>query len=239
MKKTKLIYILFIAIFNGLIGCENDDVDPSKQTTAQFTQNVQITERYEPVRFTNNSINATHYEWDFGNGITSTIKDPVINFNDPGTYTVKLKAYNSSKKTSVAYGTVKVGRKHITKIEIERLDSVSHAGKTWDPKDGPDLYVRIAPSDTPNWIYSPVHQNVLASEFPISWEFYPNVVIDPAETWTFELNDEDLPFPAEYIMGPRIQTSSSTYKTKTDSGAKGYFIYEQREARMKIYFDVK
>jgi PKD repeat protein len=241
MKKIKLIYILLIAIFAGFTSCKNDDVnvDPAPLATAQFTQNVQITERYEVVRFTNTSVNATRYEWDFGKGITSTIENPEINFYDPGTYTVQLKAYNSSNKPSVAYGTVKVGRKHITKIEIERLDSISGYGYPWDPQDGPDLYVRIAPSDTPNWIYSPVHYNVSKAAFPVSWEFSPNVVIGPAETWTFQLYDEDLPFPAESIMGPRIQTHSSTYTTKTDSGTKGYFVYEQREARMKIYFDVK
>lgn len=244
MKNLNLIYILLLAIFAGFTSCKNDDVDidpapPAPPAIAQFTQNVQITERYEVVRFTNTSVNATRYEWDFGNGITSTQENPEINFYDPGTFTVQLKAYNSSNIPAVAYGTVKVGRKHITKIVIERLDSISGYGYPWDPQDGPDLFVRIAPSDTPNWIYSPVYHNVAAGAFPISWEFSPNVVVEPAATWTFELYDEDLPYPAEYIMGPRIQTHSATYTTKTDSGTKGYFSYEQREAKMKIYFDVK
>jgi hypothetical protein len=99
--------------------------------------------------------------------------------------------------------------------------------------------VRIAPSNSPNWIYSPVQYNVSAGAFPVSWKFSPNVIIGPTETWTFELYDEDLPHPAEYIMGPVIQTHSASYVTKTDSGTKGYIFYEQREASMKIYFDVK
>lgn len=43
--------------------------------------------------FSNNSINANAYLWDF-NGITDTLLNPVYAFPGPGTYTVQLTAYN-------------------------------------------------------------------------------------------------------------------------------------------------
>ncbi|MEZ5148557.1 MAG: PKD domain-containing protein [Bacteroidales bacterium] len=46
------------------------------------------------VKFTNNSIFATHYLWDFGNGNTSTVPDPVGVYEYDSTYSVTLVSYN-------------------------------------------------------------------------------------------------------------------------------------------------
>lgn len=52
------------------------------------------------VNFVNSSSNATSYQWDFGDGKTSTVKDPIHIYTSPGTYSVSLTATNSrgSKK---------------------------------------------------------------------------------------------------------------------------------------------
>ncbi len=46
------------------------------------------------VTFTNTSTNATSYEWDFGDGNTSTEENPVHTYAAPGEYTVTLTAFN-------------------------------------------------------------------------------------------------------------------------------------------------
>lgn len=48
------------------------------------------------VQFINTSSNAVSYFWDFGNGATSTLANPVIVFSSVGNYTVRLVAYGSS-----------------------------------------------------------------------------------------------------------------------------------------------
>lgn len=48
------------------------------------------------VQFINTSSNATSYLWDFGNGATSVLANPVIVFNNTGSYTVKLIAYGTN-----------------------------------------------------------------------------------------------------------------------------------------------
>ena len=45
--------------------------------------------------FTNNSINATTYTWDFGDGNFSTLTNPSHTYASPGTYTIKLIAKNN------------------------------------------------------------------------------------------------------------------------------------------------
>lgn len=47
--------------------------------------------------FTNNSTNATSYEWDFGDGTKSTEKSPTHRFNTLGVYKVKLTAKSGNK----------------------------------------------------------------------------------------------------------------------------------------------
>lgn len=46
------------------------------------------------VTFTNKSLNAVEYEWDFGDGTTSTRTHPTHTFTTPGTYIVQLTARN-------------------------------------------------------------------------------------------------------------------------------------------------
>lgn len=46
------------------------------------------------VQFTNNSINATSYQWNFGDGNTSTSAAPSHTYTAPGTYYAKLTAFN-------------------------------------------------------------------------------------------------------------------------------------------------
>ncbi|MBX7238353.1 MAG: PKD domain-containing protein, partial [Bacteroidia bacterium] len=46
--------------------------------------------------FTNSSLNATSYQWNFGDGGTSTVATPTHTYNSSGNYTVTLIASNAS-----------------------------------------------------------------------------------------------------------------------------------------------
>lgn len=63
------------------------------------------------VKFTNqSSTNAKRFEWDFGDGTTSTEKDPLHIFPSPGYYTVKLTTFGNSD-SDVAEQTVLINEK--------------------------------------------------------------------------------------------------------------------------------
>tara|TARA_R110000868_G_scaffold243770_5_gene499805 strand:+ start:2775 stop:5048 length:2274 start_codon:yes stop_codon:yes gene_type:complete len=65
------------------------------------------------VNFTNLTVNASSYYWDFGNGITSTLVNPSANFINAGGYTVSL------------YATGSNGSSHTTKTNyISTVDCV-------------------------------------------------------------------------------------------------------------------
>ncbi len=62
---------------------------------AKFIQSSDVSSVFNStIRFTNQSTNATHYKWNFGDGQTSEDADPIHQFDKVGTNTVKLISYN-------------------------------------------------------------------------------------------------------------------------------------------------
>ena len=84
--------ILAVSIL--FVSCKKDDPEPGDLPISSFQYAITPTNFLE-VTFTNFSQNATVYAWDFGDGNTSTDKDPVHTYAAAGTYTVSLKASNA------------------------------------------------------------------------------------------------------------------------------------------------
>ena len=82
-------------------GCENTSianitVNPLAQAVFSFTQSG------DTVNFSNSSINATTYAWDFGDGtLTSPVQDPIHIYSTDGNYIVMLIATNSCGSDTV------------------------------------------------------------------------------------------------------------------------------------------
>jgi PKD repeat protein len=53
------------------------------------------------ITFTNTSINANTYNWDFGDGNSSTLQHPMHQYTNAGTYNVRLIASNCFKKDTI------------------------------------------------------------------------------------------------------------------------------------------
>ncbi len=68
----------------------------SQSITAAFS----ITQNGATATFTNQSVNATTYQWDFGDGNTSTSVSPTHTYANTGSYIVKLKAINGTLQDS-------------------------------------------------------------------------------------------------------------------------------------------
>ena len=72
------------------------EITPSVPPVADFTTNV--SEGYVPltVQFNDNSENAVSFNWDFGDGATSTDKDSIHTYSTAGIYTVNLTVSNEN-----------------------------------------------------------------------------------------------------------------------------------------------
>lgn len=85
--------LLLVAI--AMVSCKKDkynfdDLPPTVKSF--FTITNTALNINEAVHFKNGSESADAYAWDFGDGTTSTEKEPQKTYTTPGTYTVKLKA---------------------------------------------------------------------------------------------------------------------------------------------------
>jgi len=96
MKNRRKHLLILTALVGVLLvlgqACKKDDYKvPEASTIADFTYTLS-NDGYFPcsATFSNISINAAAYLWDFGNGQTSTETNPVVAFSGPGLYTVTL-----------------------------------------------------------------------------------------------------------------------------------------------------
>ncbi len=72
----------------------------------------------EEVWFTNESDNASSFEWDFGDGMISSDVNPVHKYTASGTYEVKLKAFNEHGLNDEASLTLSVLIPTLLEIEV-------------------------------------------------------------------------------------------------------------------------
>lgn len=92
MKRNILSLIAILLILTLGAGCTKKDMGtPAASTVANFSF-IATNQGYAPceVQFTNLSLNATGYLWDFGDGRTSTELNPKITYDTAGLFTVKL-----------------------------------------------------------------------------------------------------------------------------------------------------
>ncbi|MBK8568199.1 MAG: PKD domain-containing protein [Saprospiraceae bacterium] len=97
---ANLVYCLFFAVTVFIVSCRPDDdpdpINPGPVTAAFVTNLTANCPTPCQVCFTNNSVNATAYSWDFGNGQTSTEVSPCVTYNERGSFTVTLTASNGT-----------------------------------------------------------------------------------------------------------------------------------------------
>ncbi|MEO7906865.1 MAG: PKD domain-containing protein, partial [Saprospiraceae bacterium] len=68
--------------------------DEDKAPVACFTLEHPTVAAGETAHYNNCSENAHHYEWDFGDGASSTLEMPTHVYNTAGSYIVKLEVFN-------------------------------------------------------------------------------------------------------------------------------------------------
>jgi len=96
-----------IQLVVGNNGCSDTLIKPHfiyiKPPVAKFATNVQCENPFR-FEFSNYSIGAGSWVWDFGDGTTSTVKDVVHTYSTKGNFVVKLTVTNGTCMHTAAYG---------------------------------------------------------------------------------------------------------------------------------------
>ena len=97
----KLYSFLLISIL--LFGCSSEDAPEIPEVKASYT----FVKDDAPGRisFINTSQNSDSYLWDFGDGTSSTLRNPVKTYTESGDYEVKLTATNSKTGSSDSFSS--------------------------------------------------------------------------------------------------------------------------------------
>ncbi len=145
-----------------------------------------------PVSFTNNSLNANRYFWDFGDGETSTQFAPVHEYNATGGYSAYLVAYNQAGCTDTA--NIRVN------VIVNPLLDVPNAFTPGKFGVNAVVSVRGFGIGKMNWrIYNRWGQLVFQSASKKNgWDGYYKNVLQPTDVYTYTLD-------VEFTDGKKLQ----------------------------------
>jgi PKD repeat protein len=93
MKRINLIVISVIIAIATFTSCQ-------KEPATSFTNDKTAVVTGEVVTFTNTTVDGYDYEWNFGDGTTSTLENPTHFYENAGTFNVQLTAYSKNGKKS-------------------------------------------------------------------------------------------------------------------------------------------
>lgn len=97
------------------------------ETIAGFTHNAN---GMLPVKFTNKSVNAANYNWDFVDGNTSTAATPTHTYTLPGTYAVRLIATGTIQCSDTTYTMLILQSTGLTNL-AKRMFSITPNPSHW------------------------------------------------------------------------------------------------------------
>jgi PKD repeat protein len=170
----KLNFLLLLPISAFLFACNKEE--PAVAPTPDFSIAEEFYAIEEPIQLTNESSTAATYKWDFGNGTTSTERQPQpITYSQPGNYTIKLTTsylLNRKMVETTVEKAVKIGQyfayevQLLSYVENYMLEGGSHAG----PSEGnPDVYLKILSHDDGVLYQSEVRPGITRADLPLSW----------------------------------------------------------------------
>lgn len=119
MKTSNIFLTVMALLFLVFTSCTKDDNKP--EVKAGFTASATTASVGESIQFTNNSANATAFTWSFGDGTTSTDKNPSKIYNTSDVFEVTLSAKGEAGTT-----TSKASIKILPKLDfvIENVDDL-------------------------------------------------------------------------------------------------------------------
>lgn len=135
------------------------------------------------VDFTNNNPGQLAYAWDFGNGNTSTLENPVPQvYNAPGDYVVEYTAWNNLDTIDVYT---------LTNVAVT---SMSNYGGGFPSFETPDAYFILKENGTS------IYQSSIIGDQnpPVNWN--TSINLNPSNTYVIEIWDADDTF-GEIILG--------------------------------------
>jgi len=189
--KKRLLQLIFILPLAFFMSCGGDDPLPEPVPSFSSSTALEVLEIGRSIKFINNSINASSYEWDFGDGGTSALISPTYTYETPGDYTVTLTAYSDDEQIIMATNDIYVGQRYLIEIDINSIsfDNFDQDGNAmpWDVDSGPDVSILFGPEDD-----TALEETIFAGPAPDVQSPFLGLTLGPIDD--FPLKNEDYIF---------------------------------------------
>lgn len=146
MKKL----LLGLALLGSFTACQKEEDAPAAVPGFVFrnsTAEALTIATHDTCSLFDRSQYAQSVAWDFGNGVTSAARRPVLSYDKPGTYTVTRTTTNGEGRKSAVSKTVQVLDMVVKRIVLNRpywfLAPIPNFNSTWPKADEADVYVQI------------------------------------------------------------------------------------------------
>jgi PKD repeat protein len=157
------------------------------------------------VSFTDASTGATSWNWDFGNGQTSTMQNPSVTYNTGGNYTVQLTVSGPTGSNSTSKSVNIVAAPTICKISqicIMNCSLTDGSGTGWDAFSGPDFYINIETVSGTILLNGQSAHNTDNPNFPQCWNVNPTYNFANTSwntTYRIAIWEYDSPDPDDFV----------------------------------------
>ena len=193
--------VLYSFLVFSLFSCSDDD--PLPTPIVDFFLDPGVVEVGVPVMFDNVTINASRYEWDFGDGQIITETSPTVTFDTPGNVTVTLRAFTEDEQMVEISRDVAILERVLTGY-IVNVFPIRNADVDWDDgepagEEFADIIVQLLPVDASNTdgLVDGIFTDVEVGPFGTAVDPNFNRVVLSDEDWTLVLFDFDGDDPAD------------------------------------------
>ena len=154
-----------------LVGCV---VAACSKNNVDFSYSPLYPKAGEKIQFTNLSTSGEDWEWTFGDGATSMVKNPSKTYKQPGTYTVTLKVDDKARWTKTrsitVYDTVPdftCSVEGADSLGLKVFEDVTFTAQVYNPYNYPVEYEWTVLSET---MYTQVSETNTGSSFKLYFE---------------------------------------------------------------------
>ena len=111
MNKIAIIILTFL-----IISCRKKDVLPEINACLDYDQKTYLIG--DTIHFSSCSENSNKHQWDFGDGNSSSIANPIHIFTKPGEYVIEHYSYNSNNEMDTSIDTIEINQLKLENVVI-------------------------------------------------------------------------------------------------------------------------
>lgn len=220
IMKSNLFLLIIPTIF--ILSCKKDNHEEvlPLSINADFTAIDTLYSQEEWIEFENTGDSVAKCYWDFGDGNTSTQRNPRHFYYHPGIYKVKLKIVDKYENNDSIIKQIRIGEWFAYQIKLIDLEEYKYYNKDeyWDEDSTgihalPDIFFEIKDTTGQVFYTSETYYNLQPDKLPITF-LIPDIRIEPYFIgWTANNGEPSIFINLNEDDGDKIENIMTSYDT--------------------------